>query len=91
MTADAEVLLYTARGKWEAAPRQSKGELRSVRVGKSFSEIALYYANICDYVRVLLSIVSLVLILHAPEWKLSIASSIMGNVLLDWVDGPLAR
>ena len=86
-----EVLLYTKHGKWEPAPRQTKGQLRSVRVGKSFGEIALYYANICDYVRVLLSIASLLLILHAPEWKLTIASSIMGNVLLDWVDGPLAR
>ena len=87
----AEVLLYTPLGKWEAAPRQSRGELRLVRIGKSFADVLLYYANICDYVRVLLSLASLLLILHAPHSRLTIAASITANVLLDWLDGPLAR
>ena len=91
MQATLNVVIYTQHGRWEEAPRLINGQQRIVRVGKSFVDVALYYANICDYVRVLLSIVSIVMILHAPDNRLLIAACIMGNVVLDCIDGPLAR
>ena len=60
-------------------------------MGKNFFEISKYYANLIDYARCLLGVISSVLIQHWPEQTWLIASGIMLNTLLDWVDGPVAR
>eukprot|EP00300_Choanocystis_sp_HF-7_P008312 c15845_g1_i1.p1 GENE.c15845_g1_i1~~c15845_g1_i1.p1 ORF type:complete len:479 (+),score=97.13 c15845_g1_i1:118-1437(+) len=61
------------------------------QVTKPFSQLWFYYANLIDFGRVALSVLSLVMIMWAPAWHYTIAGLIMGNVLLDWVDGPVAR
>lgn len=60
-------------------------------VRKTWFDVRYYYANCIDYFRVLMGLVALGVIIQAPEYKYTIASLIFGNVLLDWVDGPVAR
>ncbi len=86
-----DMLFCDAKGKWVKAPRPAQGDVVVTRIGKPFKEIAGYYANIIDYFRCLLGLVACIMIQHMPEYKWAIAAAVMSNVLLDWVDGPVAR
>ena len=50
-----------------------------------------YYANMIDYFRCIMTLVALVMILHTPEYRVTIGAMLMISTLLDWVDGPVAR
>ena len=68
--APSPVVLYrNGRGQWVNGRRPSVGESVKLQTGKPFAGIALYYANIIDYCRVLLSVVALVLILHWEHYR----------------------
>jgi phosphatidylglycerophosphate synthase len=54
-----------------------------------FSEIRFYYANLVDYLRVLLCFCAYFTI--RMEQPILTASLILASTLLDWVDGPVAR
>jgi phosphatidylglycerophosphate synthase len=85
------MLYIDENGKWIDGPVPKHGSVIVHRVRKTFADVCLYYANIIDYFRILMALVALILILHLPHWRYSIASLIMGSVLLDWIDGPVAR
>jgi phosphatidylglycerophosphate synthase len=84
-------LYYTEKGKWEPGEVPYKNDVIIHRVRKSFKDIYWYYANVIDYFRIVMGVIAIVLILHKSEWQYTIAVLIMGSVLLDWVDGPVAR
>jgi len=85
-------LYINQKGKWLGGqPNAKKGEMVVHTVRKTWFDIRYYYANMIDYFRVLMGVVALAVIIQAPEYKYTIASLIFGNVLLDWVDGPVAR
>jgi len=79
------------RGKWIPHENIEQGGRAEIRVRKSFSDIWWYYANVIDYVRSVMAIIACYLIVNSPESTYWIAFFIMGSVLLDWVDGPVAR
>ena len=54
-----------------------------------FAEIKYFYANLLDYLRVVMCVAAFFTIGKHLPW-LS-ACLIMGATLLDWVDGPIAR
>lgn len=54
-----------------------------------FDEIKFNYANIVDYIRILMCIAAGFTI--NTEWHLLTAFLILGSILLDWIDGPIAR
>lgn len=86
-----EPYLYYHDGKWNNDFAPTEGEAIKVIVRKPFSDIALYYANVIDYGRCLLAVAALIMIMHAPEYLVTISAMLMANTLLDWVDGPVAR
>ncbi|CAF1312699.1 unnamed protein product [Rotaria sordida] len=55
----------------------------------TFAEIKFFYANIVDYIRIIMCIVAGFII--TTEWHLLTAFLILGSILLDWIDGPIAR
>jgi len=55
----------------------------------SFNKIKFYYANIIDYLRIALVIISIFTICYG--YPLTSASLIMFSTFLDWIDGPVAR
>ena len=80
------------KGKWvNNQPTAKKGEVVIHTVRKTWADVRFFYANIIDYVRVIMGVAATAMISNAPEWKNTIAFLIVGNVLLDWVDGPVAR
>lgn len=83
--------VYFNGKKWEAAPAPTVNDVVHIKVVRHFSDIWLYYANVIDYARVVLGFLSFWYIAHQPASTDMIAALIMGNVLLDWVDGPTAR
>ena len=85
------MLYINENGKWIDGPVPSHGSVIIHRVRKTFADVWLYYANLIDYFRIVMAIVALILILHYPDWNYVIAFLIMGSVLLDWIDGPVAR
>mmetsp|Transcript_3013 Transcript_3013/g.4592 ORF Transcript_3013/g.4592 Transcript_3013/m.4592 type:complete len:446 (+) Transcript_3013:155-1492(+) len=85
------MLYINQKGKWVSGPVASTGDVITHRIRKTIKDVWWYYANLIDYFRILMAVVALVLILHAPEWKFCIATLIFGSVLLDWIDGPIAR
>ncbi len=84
-------LYINSKGKWEEGPNAKKGEMIVHTVRKTFFDVCFFYANMIDYFRVLMGLAALVVINLAPEYKQTIASLIFGSVLLDWIDGPIAR
>lgn len=79
-------------GKWVSGqPNAKKGEMVIHTVRKTWYDVRFFYANMIDYVRVIMGVVALAVIMQAPEFRYTIAFLIFGNVLLDWVDGPVAR
>ena len=78
-------------GKWLDGPDVKNGDEIVHTVRKSWSDIWWYYPNVIDYFRCLMVIAALILIIIWPQYEYWIAALIMGNVLLDWVDGPVAR
>jgi len=54
-----------------------------------FRDIWLYYANLVDYVRVVMILLATFSIRSAAP--LTTAFLIIGSTLLDWIDGPVAR
>jgi hypothetical protein len=85
-----EVQMMDTKGKWNIHKRPTRGQVLSLQLGKEFKDTALYYANLIDYFRVVLSLAALLVIMLKPSAKIIIAAMIMGNVLLDWVDGPVS-
>jgi len=91
------------KGKWvedkhPKLPCPQVGDVITHRVRRSFQDVALYYANIIDYARVVMTVVALILMIDEnattdpTSWRnITIAILIFGSVLLDWVDGPVAR
>lgn len=91
------------KGKWVDFnhPRLNAPEVGDVivhKVRRGFFDVWLYYANIIDYARIVMTVVALIMMLDynaTPEplhWRnITIATLIFGSVLLDWVDGPVAR
>ena len=78
-------LMIFKGGRWVAVEKDSMEERGLV----SFHEIKYFYANIIDYVRVLLCCASYFTIqMNMPGTS---AAIIYGSTLLDWVDGPVAR
>ncbi|EFC36787.1 predicted protein [Naegleria gruberi] len=74
------------------------GDYITHRVRLSFFDLCLYYANIVDYLRIVMVVVALIALIVNDEMNLgcnwssiSISVLVFGSVLLDWVDGPLAR
>ena len=82
---------FSTDGKWQDGPELKKGDTVVLTVSKTWPDICWFYANIIDYFRCYLAIVALVVILYTPEQKVLIGCLIMGNLLLDWIDGPVAR
>jgi len=78
-------------GQWKESDSPKVGETVALRVTKTFDQIWLYYANIIDYARIVMSVIALYFILQNSEYQYLIAFLIIGSVLLDWVDGPVAR
>eukprot|EP00742_Colponemidia_sp_Colp-10_P004921 GILJ01005255.1.p1 GENE.GILJ01005255.1~~GILJ01005255.1.p1 ORF type:complete len:499 (-),score=67.65 GILJ01005255.1:164-1516(-) len=54
-----------------------------------FDDLKYFYANIIDYARVVMCILAGWTI--STEWHLTSAFLVIGSILLDWVDGPVAR
>ena len=73
------------------------GDIIKHRVSKTFFDVWLFYANLIDYARILMTLVALTLIfLNNNENKsfsieCTIGALIFGSVLLDAVDGHAAR
>lgn len=98
-----EFLYINEHGKWcdvdiELSPR--KGDVIRHRVNKTFFDVYFYYANLIDYVRILMACVALALIfvnfIFAPKEKelflsYAIAILLFSSFLLDGVDGKAAR
>eukprot|EP00300_Choanocystis_sp_HF-7_P023916 c25305_g1_i1.p1 GENE.c25305_g1_i1~~c25305_g1_i1.p1 ORF type:complete len:471 (-),score=82.34 c25305_g1_i1:57-1469(-) len=83
---------YYLNGNWNTtAPRASRNMIVQTRVTKPFHDLWKYYANLIDFGRIFLSILSLLVMMYADTYRYTIAWLIMANVLLDWVDGPVAR
>ncbi|CAF1106097.1 unnamed protein product [Rotaria sp. Silwood1] len=55
----------------------------------TFAEIKYNYANIVDYIRIIMCVIAGFTII--TEWHLLTALLILGSILLDWIDGPIAR
>lgn len=85
------MLYINENGKWIDGPIPSKNNIIIHRLRKTFYDVWLYYANLIDYLRIIMAIIALILILHYPTWDYMISFLIMGSVLLDWIDGPVAR
>lgn len=83
--------VYFHQGKWKSDATPVMEESLKLSVKKSFSEIMFYYGNVCDYFRILLTLIALFLILNARDWAFTIGFLIIISTLLDWIDGPLAR
>lgn len=79
------------RGGWSDGPAPTAGDTVVRRTGRTFRQVSLYYANVIGYGRILIAAVAMALILYAPSWKVAIAALLMASVLLDWIDGPVAR
>jgi hypothetical protein len=86
-----EALYINKYGKWIEGQAPQRGDQVVHRVRKTFGDIWWYYANLIDYFRCILGVAALVVILYFPAYKLTIGAMIMSNVLLDWIDGPIAR
>lgn len=95
-------LYINERGAWcsdDAHDAQSPrvGDIIKHRVSKTFFDVWLFYANLIDYTRILMTLVALALIfLNNTESKsftieCSIGALIFSSVLLDAVDGHAAR
>ena len=54
-----------------------------------FHQIKFYYANLIDYARVVMCLLAVFTI--GLNWPFCTAILVVGSVLLDWVDGPVAR
>ena len=72
------------------------GEIIRHRLNKTYFDVWLYYANLIDYLRILMTLVALALIFHNktiedPMINYTITSLILGSVVLDAVDGKVAR
>lgn len=93
-----------AKGNWcndedDSSPRV--GDVIRHRVSKTFADVGLYYANLIDYARILMALAALGGVFlaqkehhsssgcHIVEWI--IGALIFGSVLLDAVDGKVAR
>ena len=85
----------------EYAKSPRVGEIIKHRISKTFFDVWLYYANLIDYARILMTLVALTLIFYLNQNHLNtlntftiectIGSLIVGSVLLDAVDGHAAR
>lgn len=85
-------LYIDQKGKWVSGlPNAKKGEMVIHTVRKTWFDVRFFYANMIDYCRVIMGVMALAVIIQNPEYKYTIAALIFGNVLLDWVDGPVAR
>lgn len=74
-------------GKWREEVAlieddRAKGNVR-------FADIALFYGNQIDYVRVAMCLLAGFTI--RANWPLTSATLIFVSVLLDWIDGPVSR
>jgi phosphatidylglycerophosphate synthase len=76
------------------------GDIVKHRLNKTFFDVYTYYANLIDYARILMAVAALALIFqntsNEDAWcsivlNYTIASLIFGSVLLDAVDGKVAR
>lgn len=84
--------LYYHQSNWVEGRAPARQESLKLTATKTWDEICYYYANIIDYVRVLMSFGAIVLILHWMEsTRVLIGATLMISTLLDWVDGPVAR
>ena len=54
-----------------------------------FHQIKYYYSNLIDYARVVMCLLAVFTI--GMNWPMFTAILVVGSVLLDWVDGPVAR
>lgn len=54
-----------------------------------FHDIKFYYANLIDYIRIILCLIASYTI--TTDWHLLSAFLILTATLLDWIDGPVAR
>jgi len=93
-----QCLYINEKGAWcndENAPIH--GEIVKHRVDKTFFDVCFYYANMIDYTRILMTLVALALIIYRKNINelflvdCCIGSLIFGSVLLDAVDGYVAR
>jgi len=87
VAAAVEELWVWKGGKWRdettsAEQERAKGMVRYV-------DIAWFYGNQIDYLRVVMCIVAAFTITW--QWPLTSALLIFVSVLLDWIDGPVAR
>lgn len=82
MKPELKTLVY-AKGKWVA------GESAAAADPTTLGEIWRFYGNVIDYLRVALVLVA--------GWAITVpapftaAALIIGSMLLDWIDGPVAR
>ena len=100
-TLRSNCLYITNDGTWltDDHPKLSSpkvGEVLVHKVQKTFYDVRFYYANLIDYLRILMTILALILIVNQDTnpnsfTNYSIAFLIFGSVLLDWVDGSVAR
>jgi hypothetical protein len=86
-----DFVLVNEKGKWIDSPAPKTGDIMIQRTHRTIFDIWLFYANIIDYVRVIMGFFGFYYTAHYPEYHWTIAFLIFGNVLLDWVDGPVAR
>jgi phosphatidylglycerophosphate synthase len=85
------MLVKNTEGHWMHHENVPQGGRVEIRVCGNFGGVWWYYANLVDYLRIAMALIACAIIVSdpAPGWWISVL--IMGNVLLDWVDGPLAR
>ena len=63
--------------------------LKSPKYPVTFNDIKFYYPNLIDYSRLAMCILATFTI--RQELSLITATLIFGSILLDWIDGPVAR
>ncbi len=84
-------LCKNATGDWVSHPKIARGGRVEIRVLGEFADVWRYYANLVDYLRIGLAFAACALIVIDNAKTGWISALIMASVLLDWVDGPLAR
>jgi len=84
---ETDPVILWENGHWENRDLPVTDEERQGWV--RFRDIKYYYANIIDYTRVIMCILASFTIV--TPYHLVTAFLIYGSILLDWLDGPIAR
>ncbi|CAF0992502.1 unnamed protein product [Rotaria magnacalcarata] len=83
MARPAQEFLVYRGGKWVTKA------VHDLNDHVTFDDIKFNYANIVDYIRIIMCVMAGFTM--NTKWHLVTAFLILGSILLDWIDGPIAR